>query len=47
MSVSYEPLWKKLREDKLNKTRFRDLVGISNGTLSKLSNNEEVNLKII
>ncbi len=47
MAVSYNKLWKVLIDKSLNKTEFRDMVGISNGTLAKLSKNEYVALIIL
>lgn len=45
--VSYKPLWKTLIEKEMNKTQLRDLVGCSNGTLSRLSKNQYVEMKLI
>lgn len=47
MAVSYNRLWKLLIDKNLNKTDFRDVVGISNGTLAKLSKDEYVALTIL
>ena len=40
--ISYNKLWKLLIDKNLNKTQFRELVGISPATLAKLSKNENV-----
>ncbi len=47
MMICYNPLWKLLIDKNLKKTAFRDAVGISNGTLAKLSKNEPVALTVI
>ena len=45
--ISYKPLWKTLAEKEMKKTDLLDVVGISRGTLTKLSKNEPVSVKII
>lgn len=45
--ISYKPLWRTLFEREMKKTDLLDVVGISRGTLTKLSKNEPVNVKII
>lgn len=45
--IIYDKLWKLLIDKKMNKTEFRDKVGISNATLAKLGKNESVSLSII
>ena len=45
--ISYKPLWKTLVEREMKKTDLLDVVGISRGTLTKLSKNEPVSVKII
>jgi len=47
MSISYKPLWHQLVERGMKKMEFRDYVGISNGTLSKLGKDEPVALDIL
>lgn len=47
MAVSYNRLWKLLIDKELNKTDFRDKVGISNGTLAKLGKNDYVALTVL
>ena len=37
--ISYKPLWKTLVEKEMKKTDLLDVVGISRGTLTKLSKN--------
>lgn len=44
MAVSYEKLWKILKEMEISKTEFRKLVNISTVTLAKLSKNEMVSM---
>lgn len=47
MAVSYNGLWKLLIDKGINKTEFRDKIGISNGTLAKMSKNEYVALTVL
>lgn len=47
MVVSYDKLWKKLIDLKMNKTDFRKKVGISSSTLAKMGKNETVSMDII
>ena len=47
MSFKYDGLWFLAFERKISKTQLRDLVGISNSTLSKLSKNEPVSMEIL
>lgn len=47
MSFNYDKLWLLAFEQKISKTQLRDLVGISNSTLSKLSKNEPVSLEVL
>ena len=44
MDVCYNKLFKLLIDKGMKKTEFRKLVGISEGTLAKLSHNENVSL---
>lgn len=45
--ISYKPLWIQLVQRDKKKTDLLTIADISRGTLSKLSKNEPVNLKII
>ena len=45
--VSYKPLWKTLIEKDINKITLRDMVGFSNGTLSRMSKGQYVEMKHI
>lgn len=47
MDVCYNKLFKMLIDRGMKKTQFRMLVGISEGTLAKLSHNENVSLDVI
>lgn len=47
MDVCYNKLFKLLIDKGMNKTEFRMFVGISEGTLAKLSKNEKVSLEVI
>lgn len=47
MAISYKPLWHLLLERNMKKLELRDLVGMSNSTLSKLGKNEPVSMEII
>ena len=43
MSLSYNKLWKLLIDKNINKTDLRDMTGISQSTMAKLSKGENVN----
>ena len=45
--VCYNKLWKLLIDRRMNKTDLRKLVGMSSGSLAKLSKNEPVSMDII
>lgn len=47
MAISYNGLWKLLIDKGLKKMDLKELVGISNGTLAKLSKNEPVALTVL
>lgn len=47
MDVCYNKLFKMLIDEGLKKGEFRKKVGISEGTLSKLSHNEKVSMDVI
>jgi DNA (cytosine-5)-methyltransferase 1 len=47
MAISYKPLWHLLLEKEMKKMEFRDIVGISNGTLARLGKNDPVSLDVI
>jgi len=47
MDVCYNKLFKLLIDKSMKKTEFRKSIGISQSTLAKLSNNENVSLAII
>jgi DNA-binding Xre family transcriptional regulator len=47
MDVCYNKLFKLLIDKGMKKTEFRKLVGISEGTLAKLSHNENVSMDVI
>ena len=47
MAISYNKLWKLLIDKDMKKSQLRDLVGMSTGTLSKLSKNEPVALTVL
>ena len=47
MAMVYKKLWKLLIDKGLNKTQFRIQVGISQGTLSKLSKGENVTTDVL
>lgn len=47
MDVCYNKLFKLLIDKRMKKTEFRKLVGISEGTLAKLSHNENVSMDVI
>jgi DNA (cytosine-5)-methyltransferase 1 len=47
MAISYDGLWKKLIDKKMNKTKLRLATGISTSTLAKLAKQEPVTLEIL
>lgn len=47
MSFSYNRLWKLLIDKGINKTKLRDIVGMSNQTLSRLSKNQNVSMEVL
>lgn len=47
MSLSYNKLWKLLIDKGLNKTQLCELTGISRSTMSKLSDDKNVNTEIL
>lgn len=47
MSFSYNRLWKLLIDKGINKTQLRDMAGISNQTLSRLSKNQNVSMEVL
>lgn len=47
MDICYNKLFKLLIDKSMKKTEFRKAVGISQSTLAKLSNNENVSMDVI
>ncbi|ADY56941.1 hypothetical protein Sgly_2665 [Syntrophobotulus glycolicus DSM 8271] len=47
MALSYDPLWKKLIDKKMNKLELAKAAGFSTATLAKLSKNEYVALAVL
>ena len=47
MAISYNGLWKLLIDKGMKKLDLRDEVGISTGTLAKLSKNQYVALSVL
>ncbi|SFQ64139.1 DNA-binding transcriptional regulator, XRE family [Streptococcus equinus] len=47
MPFSYNRLWKLTIDKGINKTQLRDLAGITNQTLSRLSKNQNVSMEIL
>ncbi len=45
MPVSYDKLWKKLIDKKMNRTDLKDAAGISFNILAKLGRNEFVSME--
>ena len=46
-TVSYDPLWKKLIDVKMNKTELAEQAGIARSTIAKMGKNEIVSLDVI
>lgn len=47
MKISYKKLWVLLIEREIPKAVFRQEIGLSPGTISKLNKNEEVALSVL
>lgn len=47
MALSYNKLWKLLIDKNMNKTELRNLTGISEATIAKLSKGENINTDIL
>ena len=47
MAIPYKGLWKLLIDKDMKKLDLRDKIGISTGTLAKLSKNEYVALSVL
>lgn len=47
MALSYNKLWKLLIDRNLTKTQLHELTGLSKSTISKLSNEENVNTNVL
>lgn len=45
--ISYDPLWKKLIDAKLNKSELSEKAGIARSTIAKMGKNEIVSLDVI
>ncbi len=46
-TISYDPLWKKLVDAKLNKSELAEKAGIGRGTITRMGKNEPVGLDVI
>ncbi len=47
MALSYDPLWKKLIDKKMNKLELAKLADFSTATLAKLGKNDYVALSVL
>ena len=47
MGFSYERLWELTLKRRINKTSLRDMAGIKNSTLSRLSKDETVSMEAL
>ena len=47
MAVSYNGLWKLLIDKNMKKVDMMNLVGISSSTVAKMTNGEEVSMKVL
>lgn len=45
--ISYDPLWKKLVDARINRTELAEKAGFSRGTITKMGRNEPVGLDVI
>lgn len=47
MAISYDRLWKKLIDEKMNRTQLKNRIGVSTTTLAKLGKDEQVSLDVL
>ncbi len=47
MGFNYERLWELTLKQRINKTSLRDMAGITNSTLSRLSKDETVSMEAL
>ena len=47
MVISYNKLWKLLIDRNMKKSKLRDLTGLSQSTIAKLTKNEHINTEIL
>ena len=47
MSLNYTKLWKLLIDKNMNKTELREKTGLSQSTIAKLVNGENVNVEVL
>lgn len=47
MSFSYNPLWKTLIDNNMNKTKLKEALDISSATIAKMSKNEYVAMRVL
>ena len=47
MSISYDKLWKLMVDRKINKSKLHIITGLSTSTITKLKNNENVNVSVL
>lgn len=47
MAANYTKLWKLLIDKQINKTKLREMSGISTGTLAKLGKNDYVSTEVL
>ena len=47
MSLSYNGLWKLLIDKNMNKTDLMNKVGLSSGTIAKMSKGESVSMSVL
>lgn len=47
MPISYDKLWKKLIDMKMNRTELKEAAGISFNVLAKMSKNEYISMESI
>ena len=45
--ISYDPLWKKLVDEKINKSELAEKAGVSRTTITKMAKDEIVSLEVI
>ena len=47
MAISYEKLWKKVKQKRMKKQDFQNALSMSSSTVAKLTNNKPVTMEVL